>query len=317
MVGYTAAGEARQVAQRAEELIDDGVPAHEIAVLYRTNFQSRVLEDAFLARNIPYHLLGTRFFERKEVRDVLSFVRLGLNPDSVSDLKRIINVPRRGIGEKTLERMLDDREDELSARMKERVAKFRKMIEHIGIKAHEEKPSEVISYVMETTGIKKKLKNGDEDEKERFANLQELVTLALKYDEDDTPEGIERLLEDAALMSDQDTLEGGADGVRLMTVHAAKGLEFEHVLITGLEQGLFPQEKEVASVEEQEEERRLMYVALTRAKKRAYLSYAQKRTIYGSQQVNLPSEFLDDIDPKLIAGAEKQEEETIELLEGF
>lgn len=315
-VGYTEADEAGRVVKRVKSLIRSGVDPEEIAVLYRTNFQSRALEDAFLTQNLPYHLVGTRFFDRKEVRYALSYIRLALNQDSVSDLRRIINTPRRGIGKKTLERILTGRKDEISARRKERIDAFWNIISQIEAATKTKNPSEVVKITLEQSGLLTTLKeDGGEEAKERIANLKELVSLATRYDS--TEEGIQKFIENAALMSDQDSLRSGNSGVRLMTIHAAKGLEFEYVFITGLEQGLFPQDKEGATAEEKEEERRLMYVALTRAKERAFLSYAETRRIYGSKTVNLPSEFLDDIPDSLLEHDRdlSSTEDTIELLD--
>jgi len=159
------------------------------------------------------------------------------------------------------------------------------------------KPSESIKYLIEKSGIKNELEHGTTDEQERLENMMELVTLAIKYDNFNNGEGMEKLLEDASLSSDQDTLihEKG-NGVRLMTVHASKGLEFKYVFITGLEQDLFPHIKDrMKKKEDTEEERRLFYVAITRAREKLFLSYASLRTIYGMKQVNNPSEFIYDI----------------------
>jgi DNA helicase-2/ATP-dependent DNA helicase PcrA len=164
-------------------------------------------------------------------------------------------------------------------------------------------PSEIIKYIILESGIEKELKAGTDEDLERLENIRELVTLSLKYDLLPMGEGIDKLIEDAALASDQDSLDhkDKKDGVRLMTVHASKGLEFKYVFVTGLEQDLFPHKKDGnASEEEREEERRLFYVALTRAKEKLYLSYASIRTIFGSRQINAPSEFLYDIPEHLV-----------------
>lgn len=297
--------EARFVAQTCRSLISDGVNPNHIAVLYRANFQSRSLEEAFLRSNVPYQVLGVRFFERKEVKDILSFIRVSLNPDSISDLKRIINVPPRGIGKVTLGYIVSKTEEKLSPAMRQRVADFKSLLTTIREKSTSEKPSELIRFVMDKTGIETYLKHESEEGLEKLENSKELVTLATKYDDYEPSEGIQKLLEDAALATDQDSLDKPRDGVKLMTIHAAKGLEFEYVFITGLEQDLFPHTRdENLSPEEAEEERRLFYVALTRAKKKLYLTYAAVRTIFGEQKINLPSEFLGDIDENLFETAE-------------
>ena len=239
-------------------------------------------------------MLGTKFFERREIKDVLSFIRFALNPSSTNDLTRIINTPPRGIGKVTLLKIAAGAEDTLPRGAKEKVASFRGILAEIAQVAREKKPSETIRFVLSKSGMGDVFKRGGEDEKERLENVKELVTLATKYDRLPQGEGIPKLLEDAALASDQDELEKKNDAVRLMTVHASKGLEFSYVFITGLEDGLFPHERNDEAADD-EEERRLFYVALTRARKKIFLSYAAVRTIFGAQRMSVPSEFITDI----------------------
>jgi DNA helicase-2/ATP-dependent DNA helicase PcrA len=319
---YDETDEANFIANTVRELLDKGnldeskpdgkngirkkIKPDDIAVLYRANFQSRAIEDSFLRKNIAYTLLGTKFFERKEVKDVISYIRLALNPDSMVDVKRVINSPVRGIGKTTLLKVLEGKEDELPNAAKEKIRSFRSLLAAIEQKTKTDKASDVVKYVITMSGMEKSFK--DEDDQERLENVRELVTLALKYDAYVQPEGIEKMLEEAALASDQDTIDEEKDkdkkpGVKLMTVHASKGLEFDYVFITGLEQDLFPSGRtrdEASSPESSEEERRLFYVALTRARKRLFLSHANVRTIFGNKQVTLPSEFLADVDDDLI-----------------
>lgn len=303
---YDENDEARFVAEKARSLILGGVPEKEIAVLYRANFQSRALEEAFLSAGVPYQVLGTKFFERKEVKDIISYVRAALNENSLSDMKRILNVPPRGIGPATIVKIFAGKESSLSPVMRERVADFKKILAGILKMIETKKVSETIKYTIEKTGIEKMLLLGGEEDKERFENLMELVTLATKYDIYGGKEGIEKLLDDAALSSDQDSIdheEKKKNSVRLMTVHASKGLEFSHVFITGMEAELFPHrqlQSSNVSEEQAEEERRLFYVALTRAKKKLYLAFTEVRTIFGSRQINAPSEFLGDIEHGLV-----------------
>lgn len=295
---YDENDEAGFVSTKIKELLDRGVAPGSIAVLYRANFQSRVLEQSLLEKQIPYQVLGTRFFERREVKNVLSFVRAALNRESLGDIKRIINVPPRGIGKLTLLKVLANKERDLNAGQQRKVQAFKELLSNIRTVALERKPSETIKFVIAETGIEKMFKAGSEEELERLENVKELVTLATQYDKLPPQEGIEKLLSDVALSSDQDELETEKKLVRLMTVHTAKGLEFDFVFITGLEEDLFPHHKPDAatmSLEEAEEERRLFYVALTRARKKIFLSYANVRTVFGNRQVNLPSEFLADI----------------------
>ena len=298
--------EAEYIATTAHTLIKNGMAPSTIAVLYRTNFQSRVLEEAFLAADEPYQLLGTKFFERKEVKDVLSYLRLALNPGSSADLARIINEPTRGIGKVTMLKIIEGRRAELNAGAMAKVKVFDEIMMDIANYAHTNPLSETIKFIMKRSGLESALKDeGTEEAVERIENLRELVTLTLRYSELSPEEAVEQFLESAALQSDQDELKDKTelDAVRLMTVHAAKGLEFGSVFISGLEEGLFPHERLDDGKIDTEEERRLFYVALTRAEQKLYLSYAHLRTIFGSQRVNLPSSFLNDISPDLVESA--------------
>jgi DNA helicase II / ATP-dependent DNA helicase PcrA len=296
-------GEAEFIATKTKELMDNGTPADEIAVLYRANFQSRVLEEAFLHLGLPYQVLGTKFFERKEVKDILSYLRAALNPESLGDLKRIINVPTRGIGKTTIVKIFSGQEEALPSGMMAKLKGFRALLENIAVFSREHRASETIAYIIKESGLEEEFKTTGEDGAARLENAYELVSFAARYDSLPPQEAIEGLLTDSALQSDQDELKEEEKAVRLMTVHASKGLEFDAVFIAGLEEGLFPHEKmnqENMTPEEQEEERRLFYVALTRARKKVILTYAQVRTIFGRQQVNMPSQFIFDIPEGLV-----------------
>ena len=301
-MAYDETDEAGFIARKTKELLAEGVRPREVAVLFRANFQSRALEEAFLNADIPYQVLGTKFFERKEVRDLLSFVHLALAPDSGADLKRVANVPPRGLGKVTLLSMLSGRESELKGKVAEKVSEFRRLIQRMNEKAKQAPASEVVTYVLKESGLERNLKEGDAEDIERLQNCYELVSLALRYDSLEAPLGLEKLLEDAALSTDQDELKEDRDAVRLMTVHASKGLEFPYVFIAGLEEGLFPYERdgENKSGEEAEEERRLFYVALTRAMKKVYLTHASMRSMFGSKLFGSPSQFISDIPEYLL-----------------
>ena len=274
----------------------------QIAILYRANFQSRALEEAMLKYNVPYQVLGIKFFERREIKDTLAYMRAALNPQSLSDIKRIINFPARGIGKVTLAKVFANDIENIPIKVRIKLNDFYKNLEEMKEKIENEKASQAIKFVIKKSGIEDTLLNGTEEDVERLENIKELVTLALKYDNLENGLGIQRLLEDASLASDQDSIMLNEEknkkekvGVKLMTVHAAKGLEFKYVFIVGLEEGLFPYERNGGDESDSEEERRLFYVALTRARHKLYLSFTNFRTIFGSRQINTPSEFISDI----------------------
>ncbi len=309
---YAAMGggeEAEYVALTAKKLIKDGVFPSDIAVLFRTNFQSRALEEAFINYGVPYQMIGTKFFERREVKDVLAFLRFAQNQDGTGDLVRIINTPPRGIGKVTVLKVVEGKRDELPPKTREKVDAFYTLIEEIASYAAEHPVHETLAFIMKRTGMEEEFKQGGEEGLERLENIRELVTLGTKYAEYEPQEAVEHLLEDSALGSDQDEMKAKEelDAVRLMTIHSSKGLEFPYVFITGLEEGLFPHERLGDEGVDEEEERRLFYVALTRAGKKVFLSYAHMRTIFGSQRVNVPSSFLRDIREGLLEGANPTE----------
>lgn len=292
--------EAFFVTTKVRELKHKRVPLHEIAVLYRANFQSRILEEAFVAEGIAYSMIGTKFFERKEIKDVISFIRAAMNRQLAGDVRRVINVPPRGIGEKTLDKVESGQLADLSALARAKVEKFFELLDRIKIAAETKLPSEVVKYVMAESGMEDVLKRGNEQDLERLENVRELVTLAKRYDMLPMGEGIDMLIADAALAASEESAEEGAEAVKLMTVHAAKGLEFDYVFVTGMEQDLFPHHRANdgrMTASEAEEERRLFYVALTRARIKIFLSYATMRTVFGERRTTMPSEFLSDIEP--------------------
>lgn len=295
--------EAEFIASKTEELIKKGTSPEKISALYRANFQSRVLEEVFMNHSIPYQLLGTRFFERKEVKDILSYLRSALNPDSLSDLKRVINVPARGIGKTTMLKISSGNELSLPSAMKIKLSGFKSLLKEIEKSSREKKPSETISFVIKASGLEKEWKEGGDEGAARLENAYELSNFASRYNHLPPEDGILNFLADAALQSDQDEMRDKEKAVRLMTVHASKGLEFDVVFITGLEDGLFPYQRiNEANItpEVAEEERRLFYVALTRARKKLFLSYTQSRTLFGRRQANIPSGFIFDIPETLV-----------------
>lgn len=292
--------EAELIATRAASLIAQGVPAPNIAVLYRANFQSRVLEEAFIYNGVPYNLLGTKFFERREIKDVLSYLRSALNRASQADLKRVFETPKKGIGKTTIAKLFAG--EALSSAATQKVTAVYTFLDTIVERLMTEPLSHVIHMIIVDGGIEKELLEGSSEDRERLENVRELVSITVPYDDRPGTETVQQFLEEVSLMSDQDNDKEEKDGVRLMTIHASKGLEFDHVFITGLEQDLFPHKNignRKRSTEEEEEERRLFYVAVTRARHHLYLTHAELRTIFGQKQINAPSEFLADVDESI------------------
>jgi DNA helicase-2/ATP-dependent DNA helicase PcrA len=295
---YDEDDEARYVAEQIKWLTaEQGVPPDEIAILYRANYLSRTFEHALAQAGISYQLVGLKFFERKEVKDVLAYLRAALIDSVGADFKRAVNTPSRGIGQASVEKIAAGREHELNRTARAKLATFRELLARIRSAAQTQQPSAVIRLILEESGLSDALDTASRDDEERLENMRELVSFASRFDAFDPETGIEQLIENASLGSDQDELGNEASGIKLMTVHAAKGLEFNTVFLVGLESGLFPMQRGDDKHRDEEEERRLFYVALTRARARAYLTAASLRTVFGSTQVNTPSEFVNDIDP--------------------
>jgi DNA helicase-2/ATP-dependent DNA helicase PcrA len=291
--------EAGFIARKIKEGIAAGLQPRDFCVLYRANFQSRAIEEQLLHANIDYQVLGTRFFERKEVKDVLSFIKAAVQ-ETPADLARIANVPPRGIGKVTLLKILNGEEEKLTGAVREKVQNLRLLLSKIKMAAEGQKPSDVLRFVVVESGLERELKADKLEGPERLENLRELVSLGSRFDALPPGDALDAFLESAALQSDQDELKEDANAVRLMTVHASKGLEFQNVFITGLEEGLFPYERMGDEASDKEEERRLMYVAVTRAQKKLYLTFASYRTVFGSKNSTVPSQFLSDISDALV-----------------
>lgn len=293
--------EARFLVKTAKKLIAEGTAPDEIAFLYRANFQSRVLEEICLQENVPHQVIGTRFFDRREIKDILSYIKAALNEKDFTSLSRIINTPKRGIGKVTVIKLAEGQTDKLSPAVLAKVDNFKAFLAKIQKLTESKKPHEIIDFILRESGMEEHFKNEGEEGQERLENIRELIALSKKYAIYEPGEAIEKMLEDVSLSSDQDELDKSDNGLKLMTVHAAKGLEFDNVFITGLETGLFPHSRyDDKGKEDSEEERRLFYVAVTRARKKLFLSYASFRTIYGSKEVTMPSEFLSDINENLL-----------------
>ncbi|MFA5987725.1 MAG: UvrD-helicase domain-containing protein [Candidatus Paceibacterota bacterium] len=293
--------EATSVIRTIKYLKTFGVDYKNIAVLYRANFQSRAIEEACINQDVPYQLVGTKFYERKEIKDVMAFLKASINAEDLINQESIINVPPRGIGDVTFNKIVSGQTDSLPPKMQEKIRQFKALLSQINNIVTTKKLSAAIKEIIKVTGIDEMFENDDE-KNNRLENLGELVTICSRYDQFEVKEGLDKFLTDVALISDQDNLNEKREGIKLMTVHAAKGLEFEYVFVVGMEQDLFPYKRqgENSGHDDKEEERRLFYVAMTRAKEKLFLSYTQSRSIFGSRQMNTPSEFLSDIDDKLV-----------------
>ena len=307
--------EALFVARSVQHHVGEGGTTSDCVVLYRTNAQSRVFEETFRNGGLPYRIVGgLRFYDRKEIKDVIAYLRLIANPDDDLALKRVINVPARGIGPATLARLeaahagslgraLGDPScvASLSPAPRGKIEAFAKLLAALREAAGGLPPSEILRRVLEETGYLKELESDKSLETQmRVENLKELVTAVMEY-EAETPEpSLTGFLDQVALVTDLE--QAGTDGraVTLMTMHNAKGLEFPVVFVTGMEEGIFPHSRSSDSPQDLEEERRLCYVAITRAMEKLHLSYAESRRIYGSTQWNLPSRFLDEIPEDLL-----------------
>jgi DNA helicase-2/ATP-dependent DNA helicase PcrA len=302
-ISHNAEDEARWIALRIRQLLRDGQKPEEIAVLFRTNFQSRALEEGLLRAGVPYKLLGTRFFARKEVKDALAWMRLAMDPSREVDKLRAAASPARGIGKVTLGKLAAGQRAMLRAGEVAKVEEFERVITKLSQATDTLIPSEFVKLVVEKSGMRRAMVDeGSEEGRERFENIEELASVAARHDHTPGKESIAAFLAEAALASDQDEMDQGEKkGVTLMTVHAAKGLEFNTVFVSGMEEGLFPHEGMGSSDDrDEEEERRLFYVAMTRAKERLFLTLARVRKIYGSDFMAVPSSFLADIDSSLI-----------------
>jgi DNA helicase-2/ATP-dependent DNA helicase PcrA len=303
--------EARYVAAEIARLVEEGYSGSEVAVFYRTNAQSRVLEDVLVRQGVAYQVIGgPRFYERAEVKDLVAYLQVIDNPYDAVSLLRIANRPRRGIGDTTLAKLMsfaDDAEMSLWEAMDrteaagvgtapaKAVASFRTVVQSLMSAAQELAVPELIERVLEQSGYIESLEAERTIESQgRIENLQELVSLAREWMESAAEPTLSSFLQEVSLYSDQDAIRGEGSLVTLMTLHNAKGLEFRVVFLIGMEEGIFPHSR---SIEEQgiEEERRLCYVGMTRAMERLTLLHASSRMLYGGRSYNLPSRFLDEL----------------------
>lgn len=306
--------EARWVVEEVQSLVRDGMSRADIALLYRSNAQSRVLEHQLFSSGIPYRVYGgLRFFERQEIKHALAYLRLIANPDDDTAFARVVNFPTRGIGARSLEVLQDAARTwqgslyasvpHLSGKPGTVIGQFVRLIEDLRRETRELPLPELVDHVLDASGLRAHYKR-DKEGQERLENLDELINAAVNFvaeagADSGTLAEAHALLADflahASLEAGEHQADAGTEAVQLMTVHSAKGLEFDAVFLTGLEEGLFPHENSIMERDGLEEERRLMYVAVTRARERLYLSFAQSRMLHGQVRYNLRSRFLEEI----------------------
>ena len=307
----------REEGQHIAQLIkDQDLPLSQICILYRMNAQSRAIEEALMRAQIPYQIVGgTRFFDRREVKDVIGYLRLIFNPKDDVSFMRVINTPSRKLGAATLQiiknysneyqlslfEVLEHIDDigELNATKKNALKDFRNLIKRLQSVTREKPISLVLDDIVETTGFFKWLDDGTGEGEARIENVRELSSVAGRYDSAD--DSLAAFLEGVALISDLDQVEDGQESVTLMTVHASKGLEFPVVFLPGWEEGIFPSSSSQFSPEQLEEERRLGYVAITRAEKKCYISHARQRMLFGQRDFTSPSKFISELDENCIS----------------
>jgi len=308
------------LSRRADDGDDHVYRAKDIAVMYRTNAQSRAIEEAFLRYGLRYQLVGgTRFYQRREVKDALAYLRTLRSDVDVAAFERIINVPGRGIGERTIEELRELAAQRggdvwaaitsavagaggLATRTRSALGGFAALIGKLRTRVGLLPLPELLDAVLEESGYRASLMDGSQEGEDRWANLLELREVVDRYVDLDPIDALDRLLEETALVADQDAYTADADAATLITLHAAKGLEFDVVFIAGLEDGVFPHARALDDPRQMEEERRLAYVGLTRARHRLYLTHAAQRATWGRGGFSVPSRFLLEIPPELMHG---------------
>ncbi|OYY58113.1 MAG: DNA helicase II [Hydrogenophilales bacterium 28-61-11] len=304
---YSDQDEASFIVDEVKALNREGINLSDMALLYRSNAQSRVLEHALFSASVPYRVYGgLRFFERLEIKHALAYLRLLTNPEDDGAFIRVVNFPARGIGARTLE-LLSAHAAQSGASLWQaactasgKVAGFAKLVEAIKQATRDMPLPEVIDHVIEASGLAD-FYRADKDGTDRLENLNELVNAAALFIDEAEEKTLDSFLAHAALEAGEHQAGVGLDALQLMTVHAAKGLEFHAVFITGLEESLFPHEQSANEENGLEEERRLMYVAITRARRRLYLSHAQSRMLHGQVRYGLPSRFLDELPEQVLS----------------
>lgn len=306
--------EATYVVGEIEKIVKEkNIKYENIAVLYRTNAQSRNLEEAFLQANLPYRVIGSfYFYNRKEIKDLIAYLRLIHNEKDNVSLLRVINTPKRGIGLKTIQNIIDKAEEQnisyYEAISTGKELEFKNIIEELKNISHDSTLTELIDKVLELSGIKKELEQEKTLEADiRLENLEEFKSITRAFEEREGLVSLEEFLLEISLISDVEEYKEDNNRVSLMTVHSVKGLEFDYVFVVGMEEGIFPHVNSMYDNHELEEERRLCYVAITRAKEKLYLINARMRMLFGQTQVNPVSRFIKEIDENLMNMPQKQE----------
>lgn len=294
--------EAIYVTKEIQKLIDEGIPKNEIAVLYRTNAQSRTIEEALLRENIPYKVIGSfYFYNRKEIKDLICYLKLIHNSYDDNSLLRVINVPKRGIGDKTIQN-ITEKATEKSICLYDAIESgkeliFKNKLEYIKKEAENCSLTDLIDLILNETGMKEELVKEKTIESEiRLENLEEFKSITKNFEEKYGIISLDEFLDEISLVADVEEHKNDTDVVTLMTIHSAKGLEFDNVFIIGMEEGIFPHFNSFLDANQIEEERRLCYVAITRAKRNLWIINAKRRMIYGKDGCNPPSRFLQEID---------------------
>lgn len=324
---YNERDEAQYVIRKIKELVNRNVEYKDIAVLYRTNAQSRVVEEEMLKENLPYRVIGSfYFYSRKEIKDLIAYLRLIHNSKDNVSLLRVINTPKRGIGLKTIENLTTKADIEgisiYDAIESGKELEFKKTIEKLKSVAEDLTLTELIDKVLDASGMKKELESEQTLEAEvRLENLEEFKSITKAFEEKEGLISLEDFLLEISLVSDVEEYKDDPNRISLMTVHSVKGLEFDHVFVIGMEEGLFPHMNSLMENVALEEERRLCYVAITRARDDLHLVNARRRTLFGKEQVNPVSRFISEINPDLLETNVKDEmpkrEEKIDTKEMF
>ena len=323
---FNGIDEAQYVAREIKNLINNGIEYENIAVLYRTNSQSHVIEEEFLKNKIPYKIVGgIGFYSRKEIKDVLAYLRLIYNEKDNISLLRVINTPKRGVGSKTISNLIEKANNEGKSIYEVIVSgkelEFKNIIEKLKKFSESLTITELVDKILDITGIRKEYESDKTLESDiRLENLEELKTVTRTFEEKEGIVSLEDFLYEVSLVSDVNEYDEDKNRVSLMTVHSVKGLEFDYVFITGLEEGIFPHMNSLMNNSDLEEERRLCYVAITRAKEKLYLVNARLRMMFGHDCTNLPSRFIGEINKDLLDGYVSEDnfkEEKIDIEEKF